>query len=283
MENSRKKVIVKLILLAGACLLLLVGYKKEYNVKYVGSNEILSVAHRGASGFAPENTAAAFRKAIELGADFLEFDVQMSKDGELIIIHDDKVDRTTNGSGLVSVFTLEELKQLDAGGGYHEDFSGEQLITLQELMEEFHGHVGLLLEIKKPSMNIGIEEKVAEVLRQYSDLSNVIVQSFDAESMRKMNKLLPEIEIAVLMKTSGFSPSSRKIQELSTFATYINFNVGYVSKRTVKDVHRYGGKVFVWAIKDDTSVNKAIQYGVDGMISDFSQWPSQEQLFATNE
>lgn len=283
MEKSRKKRFVKLIGLVSACMLLLVGYKEEYPLHYISVDEVLSVAHRGASGFAPENTRAAFQKGVALGADLLEFDVHLSKDGELIIIHDDKVDRTTDGQGFVSDFTLEQLKKFDAGGKFHEDFIGEQLMTLNEVMDQFYGHIGLLIEIKKSFMNVGIEEKVVEVLRQYADLSSVVVQSFDVESMRKIHKLLPELQIAILMKPSVFLPSSKKIQDLASFASYINFNVAYVNERIVSEVHKHGGKVFVWSIQDSKSADKAMQYGVDGMITDTLEWPLAKVVYMEDE
>lgn len=274
---------LKLVSLVGACMLLLVGYKEEYPTNYSIADQVLSVAHRGASAYAPENTRAAFRKGVELGADLLELDVHLSKDGELIIIHDEKIDRTTNGQGFVSDFILTELKELDAGGKFHEDFTGEQLLTLDEVMDEFYGQIGLLIEIKKPFLNRGIEEKVVAVLRQYTDLSSIVVQSFDVESLKKIHKLLPELQIAVLMKPSVFLPSSKKIQDLASFATYINFNISYVNERIVSEVHRYGGKVFVWSVKDRKSADKAIQYGVDGMITDTLEWPIENVLYVVNE
>ena len=101
----------------------------------------LVVAHRGASAYAPENTLSAFRRAVELGADFMELDVRLSADGELVVIHDDTVDRTTNGTGLVSDFSIEELKELVVEGC-------ERISTLREVFEELKGKVGFYVEVK---------------------------------------------------------------------------------------------------------------------------------------
>ena len=268
-ELQKKKL---LFVFVSICMLLLVGYEAR-PFHHVEMNGMISVAHRGASNFAPENTQSAFRKALELGADFLECDVHLSKDGELIIMHDDKVDRTTNGSGYVKNFTLAELKELDAGGKFHSSFAGEKIITLNELLEEFYGETGLLIEIKKPSMYPGIEERVVALLGEYNDLNSIIVQSFDIESMRKMNTLLPELEVALLIKPSIQSLSPQKIIDLTSFATYINFNVSYVNKRVIDEIHNQGGKVLVWSTKNQVWVDKAYQYNVDGIITDFSIWP----------
>ena len=117
-------------------------------------------------------------------------------------MHDDKVDRTTNGTGYVKNFTLAELKELDAGGKFHSSFAGETVITLNELLDEFYGKAGLLIEIKKPSMYPGIEEKVVALLSEYKDLNSIIVQSFDIESMRKMNMIASRIRSGLLIKPS---------------------------------------------------------------------------------
>ncbi|MEK4405006.1 glycerophosphodiester phosphodiesterase family protein [Sporosarcina sp. FSL K6-6792] len=278
-ELQKKKL---LFVFVSICMLLLVGYEAR-PFHHVEMNGMISVAHRGASNFAPENTQSAFRKALELGADFLECDVHLSKDGELIIMHDDKVDRTTNGSGYVKNFTLAELKELDAGGKFHSSFAGEKIITLNELLEEFYGETGLLIEIKKPSMYPGIEERVVALLGEYNDLNSIIVQSFDIESMRKMNTLLPELEVALLIKPSIQSLSSQKIIDLTSFATYINFNVSYVNKREINQIHNQGRKVLVWSTKNQGWVDKAYQYNVDGIITDFSIWPVEGPIQLVQE
>ncbi|MEK5037160.1 glycerophosphodiester phosphodiesterase [Sporosarcina sp. FSL K6-3457] len=278
MRGLGKKKVGWLAGLVSACLLLLVGFN-EHPPKQVEMTGMISVAHRGASSYAPENTQAAFQKGLELGADFLESDVHLSKDGELVIIHDEKVDRTTNGTGFVKDYTLAELKELDAGTSFDASFSGEKIITLDELLDEFYGEIGLLIEIKKPKLYPGIEEKVVELLKKYEDVSGVIVQSFDIESMRKIHSLLPELQIAVLMKPSTLLPSSKRLEDLTSFATYINFNVSYINKRMVDRIHTYGGKVLVWSKQDQQLIAKAFQYGVDGIITDFAQWPVEEPTF----
>ena len=281
MGEMKKKRTTMFVIIMTVCLLFLVGFS-DLGPKKTELNGMLSVAHRGASGYAPENTQAAFQKGLELGADFLECDVHLSKDGELIIMHDDKVDRTTNGQGFVKDYTLAELKELDAGASFKEDFLGERIITLNELLENFYGRIGLLIEIKKPYQYPGIEEKIVDVLQEYPELNGVIIQSFAIDSLEEIHKLLPELQLAVLMKPSLLQPSPSRIKDLTSFATYINFNVGYVNKRIVDQIHTYGGKVLVWSKKDHRLIQKAFQYGVDGVITDFSHWPDHSpQLLVT--
>ncbi len=265
----------------GACLFLLVGFNDQ--MKRVHNPQMMSIAHRGASGLAPENTRSAFHKAVELRADYLEFDVHLSKDGELVIMHDERIDRTTNGSGYIKDLTLPELRLLDVGGLFSEEFRGESIMTLNELLEEFYDQVGLLIELKNPQSYPGIEEKVVALLMDYDDISSIIVQSFDVESMRKIHTLLPEIEVGILIHPSESILTAKKLDELTSFASYINFNVSFLSKRMVDNVHERGSKVLVWSKKDQRLVVKAQKFGVDGIISDFSTWPTDEPIYLVQE
>ncbi|WP_166805804.1 glycerophosphodiester phosphodiesterase family protein [Jeotgalibacillus sp. R-1-5s-1] len=244
---------------------------------------MVAVAHRGAASYAPENTMAAFQKGLEFGADFLEADVHMSKDGELIIMHDESVDRTTNGSGLIRDLTLEQIKELEAGSHFHPDFFGEPVMTLDELLEAFYGQIGLVIEIKHPALYPGIEEKVVELLSQYPSTESIIVQSFDIDTMKRIHELDPDLQIAVLMKASFVPVSPGKLDELTSFADYINFNISFVTRRTVNEVHERDGKVLVWSKKDKRLIQKAVLYGVDGIITDFSRWPVEPEIQVAEE
>jgi len=269
------------IAIVGACLFLLFGFNDQ--TKRVHTPNMISIAHRGASSFAPENTRSAFHKAVELRADFLECDVHLSKDGELVIMHDAKIDRTTNGSGYIKDYTLAELKALDAGGRFSKEFQGESIMTLNELLEEFYDKAGLLIELKDPKNYPGIEEKIVSLLSNYDDVSSIIIQSFDVESMRKIHKLVPDIEVAVLIQPSESLLTAKKLDELTSFASYINFNVSFLNKRMVDSVHERGSKVLVWSKKDKRLVSKAQKFGVDGIISDFSTWPTDEPIYLVQE
>lgn len=131
------------------------------------------IAHRGASGYAPENTMAAFELAERLGADFIELDIRMSKDGELVVIHDKTVDRTTNKAGYVHDFTLRELQGMDAGSFFSAKYADETIVTLEEVMYAFAGRIGILIEIKDPQLYPGIEEKLAKMVRRYELIQDI--------------------------------------------------------------------------------------------------------------
>ncbi|WP_339253975.1 glycerophosphodiester phosphodiesterase family protein [Sporosarcina sp. FSL W8-0480] len=267
--------------IVGACLLLLVGYSDQ--TKRVHQPNMMSIAHRGASGFAPENTRSAFQKGVELQADYLECDVHLSKDGELIIMHDEKIDRTTNGSGFIKDYTLAELREFDAGITFSKEFEGETIMTLNELLDEFFDQIGLLIELKNPENYPGIEESVVSVLSKYEDLSSIIVQSFDVESMRKMQSLLPELSVAVLIRPAESFLSESKLDDLTSFASFVNFNVSFVNKSMVNKVQQRGSKVLVWSKNDKKLVSKAHKYGVDGIISDYPTWRISEPIYLVQE
>lgn len=138
------------------------------------------IAHRGASGYAPENTIAAFDLAVKMNADMIELDVQLTKDRQIVVIHDDRVDRTTNGSGFVKDFTLEELQKLDAGSWYGPAFQGERIPTLEAVLKRYHKKIGLLIELKGHPSQVGIEEEVGQLLGQFSFLSIILFNPFSS-------------------------------------------------------------------------------------------------------
>lgn len=148
----------------------------------------LKIAHRGASGYEPENTIRAFEKAIELGADMVELDIHLSKDGHPVVIHNASVDKRTNGAGFVKDLTLAELKKLDAG-------KGENIPTLQETIDVVKGRCGLYIELKGDNT----EKPVVDLVRKNAMQKSVIIASFDANKVRRVKELAPELVTAVLV------------------------------------------------------------------------------------
>ncbi len=157
------------------------------------------VGHRGAMGHAPENTLASFRKGFELGAPLLELDVHMSADAQLVVIHDETVDRTTNGSGRVVELSATEIRRLDAGSWFGSAFAGEPVPMLDEILEWRHGRVGLVIELKLgPVWYPGIEEGLVRLLRQHGAEAEVLVISFDHFAARRVKVLAPAVKTAVM-------------------------------------------------------------------------------------
>lgn len=171
-------------------------------------NSPLIIAHRGASRQAPENTMSAFQRALELGAGGIELDVQMSADGYLVVIHDEAVDRTSNGKGLVKDKTLAELKSLDFGSWFSEEFRDEKIPELDEVLWLLSGWDGLLnIEIKNgPVFYPGIEKAVTDALHKYRRTERTIISSFNHYSLVEIHKYDPDIKTAPLYMAGLYKP-----------------------------------------------------------------------------
>jgi glycerophosphoryl diester phosphodiesterase len=240
-------------------------------------DSFLNIAHRGASGHAPENTMAAFDKAVEMKADFFELDVQMSKDGHLVIMHDVTVDRTTDGTGRVGDLTLEELKKLDAGSWFGPEFAGERIPTLGEVLDRYRGKIGILIEIKNPELYPGIEEKVAKALKKRNmhrpKNGKVIVQSFGHESMKKFHRLLPSVPVGVLLSHADYQDgvSDEDLAAFSRYADYVNPSQSLVDEDLVRRVHGLGMKITPYTIRTKEEAERMIALGVDGIVTDFPE------------
>lgn len=237
--------------------------------------KMVNVAHRGASGHAPENTMAAFHKAFEMKADYIEIDVQMTKDGELIAIHDTTVNRTTNGTGHVGDFTLEEIRELDAGSWFSDAYAGEKIPTFEEILDEFRGKIGILIELKSPELYPGIEEKVAEALIERNmhkpNNGKIIIQSFNHETVRKSKELLPNMPHGVLAGASWANVTEEQLTEFATYADYFNPNMNIVTHELVNAVHEAGLKIYPYTSRSQDQALRLFDLGVDGIITDYTE------------
>lgn len=274
MNWMRKSLLVFVLTLCWALPYVMDG---ALSAKAEAKDKFLNIAHRGASGHAPENTMAAFDKAVEMKADYIELDVQMSKDGHLVVIHDTTVDRTTNGTGRVKDLTLQELKQLDAGSWFAPEYAGEKIPTLEEVLDRYRGKIGILIEIKEPSLYPGIEEKVAKALKERNmhqpNNGKIIVQSFDHESMQKFHQLLPSIPVGVLLSHSRYKNgvTDEDLASFATYATYVNPSQLLVDAELVQRIHSFGMKITPYTIQTQDEANRMIAAGVDGIITDFPE------------
>ncbi|MCY8234780.1 glycerophosphodiester phosphodiesterase [Priestia endophytica] len=266
-------------LLAGAGLaftLLFSPLSQAFAAETTGDlRKVDNVAHRGASAYAPENTIAAFDKAVEMKADYIEIDVQRSKDGKLVLIHDTTVDRTTDGSGKVGNLTFKELRDLDAGSWKGEQFAGAQIPTFDEILDRYHGKVGILIELKAPELYPGIEENVTKELKERNldkpQNEKIIVQSFNHKSMKKMNELLPKVPIGVLTSSSA-DTTEQALQEFSTYADYFNPSYGIVTEDLVNQVHSLGMKIGSWTVRSQEAASFLLDVGVDAIITDYPDY-----------
>jgi glycerophosphoryl diester phosphodiesterase len=237
--------------------------------------QVDNVAHRGATGYAPENTIAGFDLAVDMKADYIEIDVQRSKDGELVIIHDTTVDRTTDGTGKVGDLTLQQLQDLDAGSWKGEKFAGESIPTFEEILDRYHGKVGILIELKAPELYPGIEEQVAEALKERNldqpQNEKIIIQSFNFESMKKTDKLLPKVPVGVLTSNRTHT-TAEALKEFSTYAEWFNPSYGIVTEEVVDQVHAQGMQIGSWTVRSQEAADFLYEMNVDAIITDYPDY-----------
>lgn len=237
--------------------------------------QVDTVAHRGASGYAPENTIAAFDKAAEMKADYIEIDVQRSKDGELVIIHDTTVDRTTDGTGYVKDLTFEQIRSLDAGSWMGERFKGEKIPTFDEILDRYHGKIGILVELKAPELYPGIEETVAQKLKERHldkpQNEKIIIQSFNFDSMKKINGLLPKVPVGVLTSSKEHT-TEQALKDFSAYAEYVNPHYSIVTEDFVQQVHAYDMKIQSWTVRKPEEAEFLLKMKVDGIITDYPDY-----------
>jgi glycerophosphoryl diester phosphodiesterase len=201
--------------------------------------------HRGNPAEQPENTLASFRSAIELGVDMIECDVHLSGDGELVVIHDHTLERTTNGQGMVFQHTLAELRELDAG-------RGERVPVLAEVCELARGRVGICIEVKQiPIPYPGLEEKLVAQLRELDVVDQVAVISFQHAAVRHLKELLPALVVGVL---EGARPIEPVALLRSAGADIYAPHYGAMDPELVEEIHEAGGAVGVWTVDDAAAV-----------------------------
>jgi glycerophosphoryl diester phosphodiesterase len=224
------------------------------------------IAHRGFSSRAPENTMAAFKAAMVFGVDGLELDVHLSQDGELIICHDEKVDRTTDGHGLIKDFTWQELGKLDAGSWFDPRFAGEKIPRLPELLELVKG-TNLLLNIELKTNifpYLGIEEKVVRMVRDFGLVKQCIVSSFIHYSLVRVSTLAPELKTGALYDAVLFGPWN---YALTFGAAALHPPFYSITPETVIQAKLNGLLVNTWTVDEPVAIKKAIAAQVDGIIT----------------
>ncbi|MFI2510366.1 glycerophosphodiester phosphodiesterase [Streptomyces sp. NPDC018972] len=244
----------------------------------------LVIAHRGASAYAPENTLAAVDKAAALGVDWVENDVQRTRDGELVVLHDDSLQRTTDVEEVfpdrapwkVKDFTAAEIARLDAGSWFGSAYAGARVPTLEQFLHRVERHrQKLLLEIKNPQLYPGIERQIVKVLGNEGWLdrphvrNRLIVQSFSADSVRTVHDLRPAVKTGFL----GTPPVS-DLPAYADFTDQINPSHGSLSAGYVAAVHALKGahgkplEVCTWTVNDAAAARRVAGFGVDGIITD---------------
>ncbi|ACL70066.1 glycerophosphodiester phosphodiesterase [Halothermothrix orenii] len=233
----------------------------------VSKEHVNIIGHRGAAGLAPENTQISFEMASQSGIDGVEFDVQMTKDKKLVVIHDHDVKRITKEDGLVKDFTLTEIKKLDAGGYFSPEYKGQQILTLEETLDLVKDFNIINLEIKNgPVIYPEIEEKVIYVIKQFKLEDKIIISSFNHYTLNKIKQIEPDIKTGVLYMAGLYQPWEY-INKIKAWSAHPYF--AGVRPEIVRGCQKKGVNVIVFGVNDDHVIEKLIKMGVDGIITDF--------------
>lgn len=281
MKTNRFRLILLSLLIIGLGFRLLSKPAPAHPYYASDSTHALVIAHQGGDGIAPGNTMFAFQNAVDMGVDILEMDLHITKDNVLVLIHDETIDRTTNGSGQVELMTLEEIKSYDAGYDWSSDegatfpFRGQGITipTLEEIFTAFP-QMRMTIEIKKS--NASMIQPFCDMIREYEMQEKILVASFYDDKMKEFRATCPEVATSsaknettvfvLLTKAflSGFySPAFYSLQVPETSS-----GITVMTEAFVKAAHGRNLKVEPWTINDEETMRKFISWGVDGIITD---------------
>lgn len=229
------------------------------------------IGHRGACGYAPENTIESIRTAHELGAQWVELDVKLTKDGIPIIFHDEDLDRTTNGTGPVMLATLEDLRQLETGSWFGDSFAGIAIPTLEEVVEVLlELDLGLNLEIKPcPTREIETAEVALDVLsRIWDDHDNLLISSFSHVSLEAARGVASDWRRGLLIHSETELPENwRDLCDYLDCAT-VNINREIATREAVESIIDFEKQVLVYTVNDPQEARRLLSWGVDAVFTD---------------
>ncbi|MBH0156584.1 DUF1080 domain-containing protein [Fictibacillus sp. 5RED26] len=240
-------------------------------------------AHRGVPSLAPENTMVGYQMAFDLGADQIETDVQRTKDGQLVIMHDNTVDRTTNGTGAVDQLTLAEIRELDAGIKYDPKYAGEKVPTFKEFLQAFKKKdIVLLVELKDHD----IEQQVIDEIQAEGMMDQVVMQSFYLDSMQVMNEIAPQLPIGYLFSAAVPSSYEAKVKNAKKMVDYgtlndvtLNASYGTVYEEFITYMRQRGVMSMHWTFRSEEPFVDKLKQGLIGPITDYSQWLSESPVY----
>ncbi|MBG9854203.1 Glycerophosphoryl diester phosphodiesterase [Bacillus cereus] len=275
----------KIYIVTIICTFIVIGtfvFHKANELKYTKAinqlNHIKNIAHRGASAYAPEHTIAAYKLGKHLKGDYIEIDLQMTKDGHLVAMHDETVNRTTNGTGLVKEHTLEEIKQLNTGSFFNEkhppvakkEFENANVPTLEEIIKTFGHNANYYIETKSPDEYPSMEEKLLEIIKHYGINDKVIIQSFSEASLKKIHSLdvnIPLVQLLPYKKAAQLTELEMK--KYKTYCIGLGMNYKYIDSAYVKRIKKHGLEVHPFTVDNETDMKKLILWGVDGMFTNY--------------
>jgi len=238
------------------------------------------IAHRGASRSAPENTMAALKKAAELGSSFIEIDVQLTRDGEVVLMHDKTLDRTTNGKGYIARSSYKELKRLDAGSWFSPVFKNEKIPLLKEVLEWLPKGIILIIEVKSDKTDSGIEKKIVDLVQIKQD--QIWVKSFDKNVLKNFNKLsptLPKVFVFVAHLKFFDLTIGTSLEWKNFFSDLKDLGVKYLqphsfflTKTFAKEMLDKGFQIIAWGVNSKRRIGQMTRRGVNFIETDSPRW-----------
>ena len=238
--------------------------------QWLTGRRTLNIGHRGASAAAPPNTMAAFRWAVEMGADWVELDVHLSADGVPVVIHDFSLDSTTDGSGRVAELPLAQLLELDAGSRFDPRYAGERIPTLEEVFAGVGQQLLINVEMKVMGRSDrGMGEAVAQLVRRFGLENRVIVSSFNPFALRSLNRAAPDLPIGLLYSPLPYSWLARLLawmmRDLNFQAVHPHWSLA--KRSAIQRAHARGRRVITWTVDDADRMRELVAWGVDGIIT----------------
>lgn len=231
------------------------------------------IAHRGFSGRAPENTLVALEMAMDIKADMAEIDVGLTRDGHVVVLHDDTLDRTTDGKGLLSAATLEEVRQLDAGSWFAPEFAGEPVPTLGEVLDLVRGKMLLNIEVKTEAVTDtaagGIVDKVLELVHDRDMLGQIVISSFDPRALAHARQLEPRVKTASLYNHDLHKGQSPLEVMAAVGSNGFNTRQKRITQQIVTACHRHRRPVAVYTVNTEKTMERLIALGVDALFTDY--------------
>lgn len=227
-------------------------------------SDFVNYAHRGASAYAPENTMAAFRKALQIGANGIELDIQKTKDNKIVIFHDDYIDNKSNGKGKIEDYTYEELYQLDFGSWFDDEFKGEHIVLFEDFAKEFlNKDLTFAIELKVT----GIEKETLEIINKYKEYDNVYITSFLFETLENMRNIDEKIKLSWLITEEINKENIDKLVQLD--GSQICPKACFVTEEGISLAKQNNLGVRLWGIINEEIMKKVYKLDIEGMTVNF--------------
>lgn len=264
------------VLLIGIYLIFAISPAIFFNYNEPTRNDFLIIGHRGASELAPENSISSIKKAMELNVPRIEIDVHQTKDNQIVLMHDLTIDRTTEGEGLIKDYSYSDLLKYEIGSHFSDEFEGEKIPLLSEVLELIDGKYQLTIEVKKGNNYYpNIEENISELIKRYNAEDWVMIHSFNTSVLEEFHRLSPTLRLHKLFIVAFPFTETIFSDQLESFDfkayDYIqeySINYHFANERIIETLHSLGKKVNTWTVNDHQMIKDLIYLGIDGIITD---------------